>query len=258
MIDGLTRLFAEIRKADKLENLSENYKKFAEWLRIEFVFCPWNYLTLANSPGYRVAATIYHIFLAEDNSPEVFAQAKRIHSLIPYTLMKNVLRIANPAMVMSGFLDIFLATPFNSRSLMQRILGMTLNDGLEKFQKAIDALTAKVGDPALCEKIKHFVDADEPVRDEIKHEAEQDSIDLLVAILRSEYLQPALTTQQIEKIFNAYVAWANALDNEDEEMRHAAIFFAHLKQLLKLYTRQRDKSMMLRIIEEVSSCSLYI
>ncbi|RPB27624.1 PX domain protein [Terfezia boudieri ATCC MYA-4762] len=237
--NGLTRLFAEIKRADKLENLSVNYKKFAEWLRIE------------------VAATIYHIFLAEDNSPEVFAQAKRIHSLIPYTLMKNVLRIANPAMVMSGFLDIFLATPFNSRSLMQRILGMALNDGLEKFQKSIDALTAKVGDPALCEKIKHFVDADEPVRDEIKHEAEQDSVDLLVAILRSEYLQPALTTQQIEKIFNAYVAWTNALDNEDEEMRHAAIFFAHLKQLLKLYTRQRDKSMMLRIIEEPVTLKLF-
>lgn len=237
--NGLTRLFAEIRRADKLENLSENYKKFAEWLRIE------------------VAATIYHIFLAEDNSSEVFAQAKRIHSLIPYTLMKNVLRIANPAMVMSGFLDIFLATPFNSRSLMQRILGMALNDGLEKFQKAIDALTAKVGDPALCEKIKHFVDADEPVRDEIKHEAEQDSVDLLVAILRSEYLQPKLTEQQIEKIFNAYVAWTNSLDNEDEEMRHAAILFAHLKQLLKLYTRQRDKSMMLRIIEEPVTLKLF-
>jgi len=202
-----------------------------------------------------VAATIYHIFLAEDNSLEIFAQARRIHSLIPYTLMKNVLRIANPAMVISGFLDIFLATPFNSRSLMQRILGMALNDGLEKFRKAIDALMAKVGDSALCEKIKHFVDADEAVRDEIKHEAEQDSIDLLVAILRSEYLQPELTTQQIEKIFNAYVAWTNALDNEDEEMKHAAIFFANLKQLLKLYTRQRDKSMMLSIIEEVNNLS---
>lgn len=51
MIDGLTRLFAEIKRADKLENLSENYKKFAEWLRIESVFHPWNSLTSANSPG---------------------------------------------------------------------------------------------------------------------------------------------------------------------------------------------------------------
>lgn len=198
-----------------------------------------------------MAATIYHIFLAEDNSPEVFAQAKRIHSLIPYTLMKNVLRIANPAMVMSGFLDIFLATPFNSRSLMQRILGMALNDGIEKFRKAIGALVVKIGDPALCEKIKHFVDADEDVRDKIKLEAEQQNDDLLVAVLRSNDLQPELTQEQIDQISKAETAWKNALENEDEDMRSGVVLFAHLKQLLKLYTRQRDKSMMLNIIEEV-------
>ena len=37
----------------------------------------------------------------------------------------------------------------------------------------------------------------------------------------------------------------------DTEMRQGAELFAHLKQLLKLHMRQRDKSMMLQIIEEV-------
>ena len=200
---------------------------------------------------HRVAATIYHIFLAEDNSPEVFAQAKRIHSLVPYSLLKNVLRIANPAMVMSGFLDIFLATPFNSRSLMQRILGMALNDGVVKLQKSIDVLYTKVEDAVLCEKIKGFVHADESIRDEIKLEADNDQVDLIVAILRSDLLEPELTPPQVERVFNAYVAWGNALDNEDDEMQNGAIVFAYFKQLLKLYTRQRDKSMMMSIIEEV-------
>lgn len=36
-------------------------------------------------------------------------------------------------------------------------------------------------------------------------------------------------------------------------MRYGAELFAQLKQLLKLHTRQRDKTMMLRMIEEVSS-----
>jgi Domain of unknown function in PX-proteins (DUF3818) len=35
-------------------------------------------------------------------------------------------------------------------------------------------------------------------------------------------------------------------------MRKSAELFAHLKQLLKLYMRQRDKAMMLQMIEEVS------
>jgi hypothetical protein len=35
-------------------------------------------------------------------------------------------------------------------------------------------------------------------------------------------------------------------------MKAGAQLFSYLKQLLKLYTRQRDKAMMLSIIEEVS------
>ena len=33
--DGLTRLFKEIKEKDTIDDLSIEYKKFAEWLRIE-------------------------------------------------------------------------------------------------------------------------------------------------------------------------------------------------------------------------------
>jgi hypothetical protein len=39
----------------------------------------------------------------------------------------------------------------------------------------------------------------------------------------------------------------------DTEMRQGAELFAHLKQLLKLSMRQRDKEMMLQMIEEVTT-----
>lgn len=205
----------------------------------------------------RVAATLYHLFLAEDNSPELFAQAKRIHSLVPYTLMKNVIRIANPAAVMTGVLDLFLAQPFGSRSLLQRIFSMTLNDGIKAFQKSIDALAAQVDDPILCQKLKAFTDADETVKNEIRNEATAEDVDLIVAILRSEYIAPEITTEQVGKVFNAYVAWNFAVDHVDQEMQEGAQWFAHLKQLLKLYTRQRDKAMMLSIVEEPVTLQLF-
>ncbi|KAI9653436.1 MAG: hypothetical protein M1829_001296 [Trizodia sp. TS-e1964] len=237
--NGLTKLFKEIREKDKLDDLSIEYRKFAEWLRIE------------------VAATIYHLFLAEDNSPELFAQAKRIHSLIPYTVLKNVIRIANPAAVMSGVLDLFLAQPFGSRSLMQRIFSMTLNDGIRDFQKSIDAVITKINDPVLCEKLKSFSDADQSLKAEIRKLAEEDGIDLIVAILRSDSTKPELTSVQVSKIFNAYVAWNNAVENVDLEMKQGAQLFTYLKQLLKLFTRQRDKAMMLSIIEEPVTLHLF-
>ena len=258
--NGLSKLFQEIRVKNTIAELKPEYQKFAEWLRIE------------------VAATVYHLFLAEDNSPELFAQAKRIHSLVPYTVLKNVIRIANPAAVMSGVLDLFLAQPFGARSLLQRMFGMAINDGVRSVQKSVDTLAStKIKDDTLCKKLKAFVDADEDVKGIIREQAESEGTDIVVTILRSEFFQPELASEQVEKVFNAYVAWNNAVENVsrsrlsrksssystysvstnasgqiDHELRQGAELFAHLKQYLKLCMRQRDKVMMLEMIEEVS------
>lgn len=259
--NGLTNLFAEVRAKNTIKELKPEYQRFAEWLRIE------------------IAATIYHLFLAEDNSPELFAQLKRIHGLVPYGMLKNVIRIANPAAVMSGVLDLFLAQPFGARSLLQRIFGLAINDGITSVQKSIDTLAStKIKDDVLCAKIKAYTQANEEVKNTIRQEAEDDSVDVVITILRSELLKPELSSQQIEKVFNGYVAWTNAVENTrpgrlsrmqssrsnltttaspappvDKEFRQGAELFAHLKQYLKLCLRQRDKLMMLQMIEEVSS-----
>jgi hypothetical protein len=255
--NGLTNLFAEVKAKNSIRQLKPEYQKFAEWLRIE------------------IAATIYHLFLAEDNSPELFAQLKRIHSLVPYGVLKNVIRIANPAAVMSGVLDLFLAQPFGARSLLQRIFGMAIHDGVNSVQKSIDTLAStEIKDDVLCAKIKAYVQADEPVKDIIRQEAVNDDVDVVITILRSDIFKPELSSQQVEKVFNAYVAWNNAVENTrpgrlsrktssrsnltkgasapiDKEFRQGAELFAHLKQYLKLCLRQRDKLMMLQVIEEV-------
>ncbi|KAJ4372432.1 hypothetical protein N0V83_004206 [Neocucurbitaria cava] len=263
--NGLSHLFQEIKVKNTIRELKPEYQKFAEWLRIE------------------VAATIYHLFLAEDNSPELFAQAKRIHSLVPYGVLKNVIRIANPAAVMSGVLDLFLAQPFGARSLLQRIFGMAINDGVNSVQKTIDTLAStKIKDDVLCAKIKAYVQADEDVKEMLRQEAANENVDIVVTILRSEFFQPELSSQQVEKVFNAYVAWNNAVENVrttrlsrktssrsnlstgtntaaqiDKELRSGAELFAHLKQYLKLCLRQRDKLMMLQIIEEPTTLQLF-
>ena len=133
--------------------------------------------------------------------------------MIPYSALKQVIRFANPALVMSGVLDLFLAQPFGSRSLAQRVFAMALNDGIKSFQKSIDSLVTKINDPILADKLKRFSDADEDMKNVIRNEAAADQIDLIVAILRSELFSPELTPEQIGKVFNAYVAWNNAVDN---------------------------------------------
>jgi hypothetical protein len=237
--NGLRSLFAEIRKKDRIADLEPEYKKFAEWVRIE------------------VAATCYHLFLAEDNSPELFAQAKRIHSLVPYTALKQVIRFTNPAAVMANVLDIFMAQPLGTKSLLQRIFGLAVGDGIRSIQKTIDALTAKIEEPTFCTKIQRYTEADETLKRRMRDEAEQDKVDLLVKVLQSEEISPQLSPEQIGRAFNAYVAWENAVENVDEEMRQGAELFAQLKQLQRLYTRKRDKQMMLELVEETNTLRLF-
>ena len=114
---------------------------------------------------------------------------------------------------MSGVLDLFLAQPFGSRSLAQRVFGMALNDGIKTFKKSIDSLVLKINDSIFCEKLKQFCNTDEETKNEIRSEAVAEDIDLIVAILRSDKLSPELSPEQIGKVFNAFVAWNNAVEN---------------------------------------------
>ena len=115
---------------------------------------------------------------------------------------------------MSGVLDLFLAQPFGSRSLLQRVFGLAINDGIRSVGKTIDTLaTSKIKDPVLCSKIKSFTEAGEDVKSSIQREAREDRVDVVVAILRSDLIDPPLEPPQIQRVFNAYVAWNNAIEN---------------------------------------------
>lgn len=98
--------------------------------------------------------------------------------------------------------------------------------------------------------MKAYTNAEEYIKLSIRSEAEDEQIDLIVAILRSDLIQPELTGPQFQRLFNAYVAFNNAVENIDEEFKQGAQLFSYLKQLLKLCVRQRDKAMMLELIEE--------
>lgn len=114
---------------------------------------------------------------------------------------------------MAGVLDLFLAQPFGAKSLLQRIFGLALGDGIRSVQKTIDALLIRIGEPVYCEKIKNYVESPQAVKNTIREEARSDDIDLLVAVLRNEDIKPVLEPEDIGKVFNAYVAWNNAVEN---------------------------------------------
>ncbi|CCX11909.1 Similar to PX domain-containing protein C1450.12; acc. no. Q9Y7N9 [Pyronema omphalodes CBS 100304] len=239
--NGLTKLFSEIRQKNKLADLDIQYRKFAEWLRIE------------------VAAAIYHIFLAEDNAAELFAQGKRIHSLMPYGVIKNVIRFTNPAAVMSTVLNLFTAAPMGTKSLMQRVFTVAINDGIRHIQKSVDVLITRIGDKAICERLKLFTSASEDVKNELRKDATETGQDLVLVILRSNnpQLGEKILQETINKTEDNYLDYKSALNNIHDEVKKSAQLFAYLQQLLKLYTRIRDKQMMKELIDQPVTIMLF-
>jgi len=114
--------------------------------------------------------------------------------------------------MLRGILDLFLAQPFGQRSLLQRILSITLNDDIQKIQKNIDMLRANIGDDTFCDKLKNYVDADVGIQDVVRAEVLDGETDLITAILRSEVIQPRLDGKQIVRIHTALLAWNSAVD----------------------------------------------
>ena len=76
---------------------------------------PGNLLTV-----FSLAATIFQVFVAADTASDSLTQLKRLHGLMPYFVLKGILRISNPMAMIRGVLDLFLARPFGGQSLLQR------------------------------------------------------------------------------------------------------------------------------------------
>lgn len=61
-------------------------------------------ICLENSSFDRLASTVFQQFVAADDASENFAAMKRLHGLIPYFMLKGILRISNPVSMIRGML----------------------------------------------------------------------------------------------------------------------------------------------------------
>lgn len=239
--DGLSRIFATIKTTPRVEDLPEKYKALLKWARIS------------------LASTIFQIFMGSDNSSEIFTQMKRMHGMMPYFMLRGILRISNPMAMVRGVLDIFLAQPFGQRSLLQRMFSSSLQDEVRELDEICAAISAKVDDPVICEKVRLFVYAPSEIQALYRQDAEEERLDLLTTILRSQEA-PALGRAQIHRVVKAsqayevYKEYRRGLKNPDLEdegpQDDDAWLYEDLHVLIKMLTRKRDKEQLISLIFE--------
>ena len=82
-----------------------------------FFYSPTNAFP-SSKPSF--AWSLYSSFVGDDKAPANLAELKRTHEMLPYRTMKMILRYTNPIRIMKAMMDLFMAQPLGSKSLMQR------------------------------------------------------------------------------------------------------------------------------------------
>ncbi|GAA5978325.1 hypothetical protein JCM11641_004657 [Rhodosporidiobolus odoratus] len=243
--DGLSRVFGTIRKTEKVEDLPIEYRKVMEWARIS------------------LASTIYQLFLGSDNSSSVFAQLKRMHGLMPYFMLRGILKISNPVAMIRSVLDLFLARPFGSSSLLQKMFSQGLSDEVRELKEDGEMVAKKIGDERLTEKVRIYVNASKEEQDELRLEAAAENVDLMTVILRSLGQRlDARTVQYLARCSVAYDAYKGQRDQlsdpEDDEGpdNDEAWLYEDLHVFRRVITKARDKEQLIELIFEGSTSEL--
>ncbi|KAG9015787.1 hypothetical protein FRB93_012352 [Tulasnella sp. JGI-2019a] len=245
--DGLSHIFSIIRATPNVRDLPPQYLAVLEWGRVT------------------LASTIFQQLVASDSGSELYTTVKSIHGLMPYMVMKGILKISNPVAMIRGILDLFTAQPFGGRSLLQRMFISSLAEETKAIKDDIAIVSEKVDDPVLCEKIKQFVYAPRDIQDIYKSDSVEAKCNILTVILRSSE-EPALNRAQMQRVARAARAHAEyakyrespTYDSEDDEgpENEDAWLYEDLSLLLKMHGRLRDKEQMIELILESSTAEL--
>ncbi|EIW72857.1 hypothetical protein TREMEDRAFT_20784, partial [Tremella mesenterica DSM 1558] len=243
---GLKKVFDIVRRVEKVEDLPKAEASVLEWGRIS------------------LAATIFNIFVASDTASDTLASLKRLHGLMPYFVLKGILRISNPMAMIRGILDLFLARPFGGQSLLQKMFSQSLTEDIRLIAEDIQTVMDKVDDPVLCQKIQQYTDAPYDIQELFRKDAAMEGVDLLVVILRSPDM-PTLSRPQLQRAYRASRAWKSyklaqaELDDSDDDLGpedEDAWLFEDLMTLLRLCMRKREKEQLLALIFEGTTAEL--
>ncbi|KAL5487773.1 hypothetical protein ACEPAI_5881 [Sanghuangporus weigelae] len=245
--DGLSHVFAIIRATENVRNLPEEFQAVFEWGRIS------------------LASILFQRFVAADDASESFATLKRLHGLMPYLMLRGILKISNPVAMVRGVLDLFLAQPFGGRSLLQRMFASSFQESVKALEEDIEAVKDKIEDDVICEKIRQFVYAPREIQNIYKFDASTEGVNLLTVVLRSGEA-PYLTRPQLYRVMRAHRAHAEYMrhrsdladsDDDDGPQDDDAWLYEDLTILAKLYSQLRDKEEIIDLIFESTTSNFF-
>lgn len=259
--DSLSRIFKEFSEKESFDDMSPLLKTFMDWFKLE------------------VAATLYQVFLSQDNSAEWFLKCKKFHRLFPYNMVYAILKYTNPVKIVGRVLDLLLVNlpsfsfpswgssheteelknaskKSGTKNLLSIIFVTLLDEDLSDYQKETTKLLESdelkpTEYEIFIKRIDSYVlEQNGTVLAEIKEEAIQKNADLLLTILATRSLSPQLGAadeKALEAIHVSYEAYVSIEGNK--EITNSGLYL-NLKQYWQLQVRRKDKDIMKQLWQE--------
>lgn len=92
---------------------------------------------------------------------------------MPYFMLRGILRVSNPVAMIRSVLDLFLARPFGSSSLLQKMFSSGLSEEAKELKEDSELVARKIADDRLCQKVQDFVNAPKETQDAYRAEARE-------------------------------------------------------------------------------------
>lgn len=249
----LTKLFEEFGAAEKVEDLSPMTFTFVKWAKLE------------------IAALKYQTFLSLDNSSEWLEKIKRFHSIFPYNIVYGILKFTNPMKMVARIIDLMLinipslslSLPFSGRkdlseaskttgakNLFSLMFVMLLNEDLNDYLAEVDEIKASV--PAefdvMLSRVDKYVVLDGDIVDMIKEESVKQDLDLLLAILGTDFIEPKVENHQLLKqVSDSYSHYSKLSGKSSSDNSQ---LYLKLKQYWLVQMRRKDSDILKQLWQE--------
>ncbi|GAA5940374.1 hypothetical protein JCM3775_005071 [Rhodotorula graminis] len=235
--EGLGEISEALKTKRSIDELPLKYQQVLEGLRFDF------------------AATIYDALVGSETSNMTFAKLKALHSTFPWFIVKQALRLKGSNFMARRLQDILLSRPLGGKSLLQKILAITLDDDPVRLAKEMDRLQVRIGSAVMVEKLNLFVHDSREKKAIIRRYAEENKIELVLCIVRGadEPRLPGFELDRITAASKAYRKWAKTnpspvakLQVRDSDIR----LVLDLQAYLRLASRDRDATVLRQLLAQ--------
>lgn len=178
---------------------------------------------------FHLAALLHHVFALSPDGPYLLKLLDGVHSLIPYKMIKQTLRIGNAATMINGMMRLLLAklsvtgltnwlgvtqNDDDGMNLLQNIISLVLSRDAGEFKKAvqrIDKMQGGDGAPsqAMRDAIRAHVEDSQAAQAAMRQASVDAEESIVVALLRAS--DPALVRQMTEAQHTACLEYYSAL-----------------------------------------------